>query len=272
MGIPIVAGRGFTERDAAGAPGVAVVSETFARRYLTHANPVGHHIRVFESDGSLEIVGVAKDLKEGSLRDERGTAVMYVPITQAGVAGIKTSHTYYPMCWVIRADRIGPGLAASVREQVRAVDARQPFSSFATMDVVKAQSMRAETFQMTLLSVLAGLGLALAIAGIYGIVSYSVAQHTREFGIRMALGASRGRILRAVVGQGVTLGAGGVLAGVVLALAVTRLLRDFVYGVSTLDVATFVAVGAALVVVAVAASLVPALRAVRLNPVSALRE
>jgi putative ABC transport system permease protein len=272
MGIPIVAGRGFTPGDSAGAAAVAVVSEQFARRYLKNTNPIGHHIRVFTSDGSLEIVGVAKDLKEGSLRDEGGTAVMYVPITQANIAGIKTSHTYFPMSWVVRAGRTSPELVARIREEVRAVDGKQPFSSFATMEAVKARSMRDETFQMMLLTVLAGLGLALAMAGIYGLVSYGVAQHTREFGIRMALGASRGRILRAVVGQGVVLGAVGVAAGTAMAIGLTRLLEDFVYGVSTIDAPTFLVVGAALIVVAVVASLLPALRAVRLNPVSALRE
>src|SRR5262249_4669127 len=155
---------------------------------------------------------------------------------------------------------IGPGLVAAIRDEVRVVDAKQPFSSFATMAEVKERSIREETFQMTLMSVLAGLGLALAVAGVYGIISDSVAQHTREIGIRMALGASRARILRSVVGQGLVLGVAGVSVGSVAALGLTRLLADFVYGVSTLDVPTFAVVAVSLVAVALAASLVPAFR------------
>jgi ABC-type antimicrobial peptide transport system permease subunit len=140
------------------------------------------------------------------------------------------------------------------------------------MEDVKALAMEAETFQMTLATTFAVLGLVLAAAGIYGLIAYSVAQRTREFGIRMTLGATRRRILAGVVRQGALLAVAGVLVGVVAAAILTRTLQQFVFGVSTLDVATFVAVGLLLVLVAVAASVVPAMRAVRLNPLSALRE
>ena len=125
---------------------------------------------------------------------------------------------------------------------------------------------------MTLLGVLAGIGLVLASAGIYGLVAYSVAQRTRELGIRMALGVSRPRILRPILIQGVLLAAGGVAAGAAAALAATRVLKNFVWGVSTLDPPTFIATGVLLIAVALAASVVPAIRAVRLNPVEALRQ
>jgi len=271
MGIPIVSGRGFSEEDRAGAPPVAVVSERFAKRYIKDKNPIGHHIRVFKSDGAIEIVGVAKDLAESGLV-ESPIPVMYVPVTQANIAGIRTSHTYFPMSWVVRAGNSGPEMIRQIREAVRALDPKQPFSAFITMDEIKADAMSDETFQMTLLTIFAGIGLLLAAAGIYGLIAYSVTQRTREFGIRMALGATSDRILRSVVGQGATLGAIGVAVGVVAAVALTRTLRTFVYGVSTLDPLTFVSVGALLLAVAAAASLIPALRAVRLNPTSALRE
>ena len=137
---------------------------------------------------------------------------------------------------------------------------------------VKADAMSDQTFQMTLLTVLAGVGLILATAGIYGLIAYSVAQRTREFGIRMALGAPRDRIVRAVLLQGAALGAAGVVVGLAGAFALTRTLRNFVYGVSTLDPATFAAVSVLLVIVASVASVAPALRAIRLNPTTALRE
>lgn len=271
LGIRIVAGRGFDERDRGNAAPVAVVSEQFARKYLKGVNPIGHHIRVFDTDSPMEIVGVAQDLREQGLVGEVPT-VMYVPVGQANIAGIKTSHTYFPMNWVVRADNVGLGLVRQIREEVRSLDPKQPFSSFTTMDEVKAGFVEDQLFQMTLLGGFAIIGLLLASAGIYGLVAYSVTQRTREFGIRMALGASRDRILRSVVKQGAVLAGAGVAVGLVAAAALTRLLQNFVYGVSTLDPLTFATVAILLVVVSVLASLVPALRAVRLNPVSALRE
>ncbi len=271
MRIPIVSGRGFQDGDRAGAAPVAVVSEQFARKFLKGVNPLGHHIRVFKDDGAIEVVGVAKDLSESGLV-EPPIPVMYVPVIQANIAGIRASHTYYPMSWVVRANNTGPDMIRRIREELRAVDPKQPVSTFVTMEEVKADAMSDQTFQMTLLVVLAGVGLVLATAGIYGLIAYSVAQRTREFGIRMALGATRDRIVRAVLFEGATLGLIGVGVGLVGALAFTRTLHNFVYGVSTLDPVTFAAVSVLLVVVSSIASVVPALRAVRLNPTTALRE
>jgi putative ABC transport system permease protein len=271
MRIPIVSGRGFQEGDHAGAPPIAVVSEQFARKFLKGVNALGHHIRVFKDDGAIEIVGVAKDLSERGLV-EPPIPVMYVPVTQANISGIRASHTYYPMSWVVRASNTGPELIRRIREQLRTVDPKQPVSTFVTMEEVKAEAVSDQRFQMTLLAVLAGVGLMLATAGIYGLIAYSVAQRTREFGIRIALGATRDRIMRAVLLQGAALGAMGVGLGLAGALAFTRTLRNFVYGVSTLDPATFGAVSVLLILVASVASVVPALRAVRLNPTTALRE
>jgi ABC-type antimicrobial peptide transport system permease subunit len=172
----------------------------------------------------------------------------------------------------VRADSPGAALRRQIEEEIRAIDPRQPFSGFRTMEETKMQSMAVERFQMTLLGIFAVIGLLLATAGIYGLVAYSVNQRTREFGIRVALGASANRILRAVVGQGILLATAGVAVGTVAAVFATRVLRRFVWEVSTLDPATYIVVGTALIAVAVIASLVPALRAVRLNPVTALRE
>jgi len=238
---------------------------------LKNTNPLGHHIRVFRDDGSIEIVGVAKNLRERRLT-AGPIPLMYVPITQANIAGIRASHTYFPMSWVVRTQAAGPEIIGAIREAMRTTDPRQPFSAFVTMDDVKSSSMTSETFQMKLLSGLAGLGLLLAVAGIYGLVAYMVAERGREFGIRMALGATRGRILQHVLRQGAVLASIGVVIGAGGALALNRTLKDFVYGVSTVDPFTFILVGLLLVGAACVASLVPALRAVRLTPVSALRE
>ncbi len=271
MRIPLLSGRGFNAGDRQGAPPVTVVNEEFARRYLKGVNPIGHHVRVFRDDGSLEIVGVARNLREGRITG-RPIPLMYVPITQANIAGIRASHTYFPMSWVVRTTAPTADTIRDIREAMRATDARQPFSAFATMDEVKAASMSDQTFQMTLLSGLAAIGLLLAFAGIYGLMAYLVAQRSREFGIRLALGASRSRILKGVLRQGIGLASIGAVVGIGASLALNRSLQNFVYGVSTLDPVTYGAVAVLLITAAAVASFVPALRAVRLNPVAALRD
>ena len=272
MGIRLVAGRGFAESDRAGAPPVAVVNEAFARHFFKNTNPLGHHIGMWKTDESIEVVGVAKDLREGGDLTGPPVAIMYVPVTQANMKWIRASHTYFPMSWVVRSSHTGAETIRQIREAVRTIDPKQPFSSFVTMEDIKAKSMADQTFQMTLLTGLAGIGLALAFAGIYGLIAYTVAQRTRELGIRIALGATRGRILRGVLREGTILATTGVVTGVACGVVCTRALQNYVYGVSTLDPVTFVSVGALLIAVAAVASLVPAIRAVRLNPTTALRE
>ena len=271
MGIPIVAGRAFTTQDRAGAPPIAVVNEAFVTTYLKGTTGLGYHIRNYDSDGSIEIVGVARDVREGGLR-RRVPPLMYVPISQANEAGIRSSHTYFPMSWVVRASDGAGDLESTMREAIRAVDPRQPFSAFATMDQVKANAVAGERRQMSLLAGLAGVGLLLAAAGIYGLIAYSVAQRTREIGLRVALGATRGRILRSIVWTGTLTACIGVAIGLAGSLALSRTLQGFVWGVSTVHVPTLAAVSALLLAVSIVATLVPAIRAVRLNPIAALRE
>ena len=269
--IRVVAGRGITDADRAGAPPVVVVSEEFARRFFKGSTALGRHVRVFDADGSMEIVGIVKDLKEGGLKG-RPIPVMYVPMAQAHAAAIRTTHSYFQVSWVVRADDPGPALVRQIEESIRTLDPRQPFSSFRTMEQVKSQAVATERFQMTLLTTFAGIGLLLAAAGVYGLLAYTVAQRTREFGIRLALGASRTRLLRSVVWGGAVLALIGIALGTVAALAATRTLQNFVWHVSTVDPVTYITVAVVLVVVAGAASVVPALRAVRLNPTTVLRE
>jgi putative ABC transport system permease protein len=271
MGIPIVTGRPFDDRDRAGTPRVAVVSQEFARQFFGDANPVGHHIRVFDREAPMQIVGVAKDVREQGLVGPL-PAVMYVPVAQAHQPALEITHSYFPTVWVVRTSRPAPDLAAAMREAIRQIDPQQPFTLFRTMDEVKALQFQREQFQMTLFALLGGIGLLLAAAGIYGLVSYSVAQRTREYGIRIALGATSGRILRSVLVQGAVLAVAGVVIGLLVARFATQTLQGFLYGVGTLDPWTFAVVGALLIAVATLASFVPGLRAVRLNPTTALRE
>jgi ABC-type antimicrobial peptide transport system permease subunit len=197
---------------------------------------------------------------------------MYVPVAQTHAAAIRTTHSYFQVSWVVRADSPGASLNSQIDHAIRSVDPRQPFSAFRTMDEVKNRAVATERFQMTLLTAFAAVGLLLAAAGIYGLLAYTVSQRTREFGIRMALGATRARILRSVIGSGAGLAITGVAVGTVAALAATRTLQGFVWNVSTVHPPTFITVAVVLIAVAAAASLLPALRAVRLDPVKALRE
>jgi putative ABC transport system permease protein len=272
MGIPLVSGRGFVDSDRAGAPPVAVVNEAFARHFFKNTTPIGHHIGMWKTDESIEVVGVVRDLREGGDLTGPPVAIMYVPVTQANMKWIRASHTYFPMSWVVRSTNTGAETIRQIREAMRKVDSKQPFSSFATMEDIKATSMADQTFQMTLLTSLAAIGVVLAVAGIYGLIAYTVTQRTRELGIRIALGATRGRILRGVLREGAVLATTGVVIGLACGVVCTRALRNYVYGVSTLDPVTFASVGVLLIGVATVASLVPAIRAVRLNPTTALRE
>ena len=271
LGVRLVAGRGLLPSDRPGTPRVTVISEAFASRYFKDSNPLGRQITVFSADGPIEIVGVVKDLREHGLAGPI-PPVMYVPVAQASDAEIRTSHTYFQSHWVVRASNITPDLTRRIREELRALDPRQPVTSIRSMNENKARAMATETFQATLLTAFATVGLLLAAAGIYGLIAYSVAQRTREFGIRLALGATRRRILFGVLRQAGLLAVAGIAAGILAALVLRRTLQSLVVDLATIDVATVAVVAALLFVVALLASIVPAVRAVRLNPVAALRE
>ncbi len=271
MRIRVVSGRGFNEADRAGAPPVTVVSEEFEREFFKSGSALGRHVRIWNADGAMEIVGVVKDLKESGLK-RPPQPVMYVPAAQLHAAAAGTTHSYFQVNWVVRADNPGPFLAQQIAEEIRKIDPRQPFSTLRTMEQVKSASVAVERFQMTLLTVFGSVGLLLAAAGIYGLVAYTVAQRTRELGIRMALGATRQSILGSVLWSGTLLAVVGTTIGVLAGVWLSKLLRGFVWGVSTLDAATFVAVPVVLMLVAVASTFVPALRVLRLSPVAALRK
>jgi putative ABC transport system permease protein len=267
----VLQGRGLDERDTASAPRVAVVSEQFVRDHYRGTNPIGQRFTVFKADGPIEIVGVARDLREAGLTGQV-PSVMYVPVAQASDAGVGVTHGYFPISWVVRASSLTPELVAHVREELRAIAPRQPVTAIRSMDEIKARAMATETFQMTLLTAFGAIGLLLAAAGIYGLIAYSVAQRAREFGIRMALGAGRRSILLAVLRQGALMAAAGIVAGTLASMLLTRSLQSFIVDVSTLDASTFVVVALLLMAVAVAASLIPAVRATRLDPVTTLRQ
>ena len=263
MGIPILKGRGFTERDDASAPQVALINETLARKFFPGENPIGKRIGMnWKSEGWQEVIGVVGDVRHDGL-DLPLFPTVYVPYRQAIDPG---------MVLVVRAKNHDPlQLAGAVRAQVHAIDPNQPISSLRTMDEVASASVAPRRFSTVLLGAFAGLALFLASLGIYGVIAYSVTQRTHEIGIRMALGARRADVLRLVIGQGLRPVGLGLLAGLLTAVPLTRLLSGLLFGVGATDPWTFAGIPLLLASVGLLACYFPARRAARVDPLTALR-
>ncbi|HUF25621.1 MAG TPA: ABC transporter permease [Gemmatimonadaceae bacterium] len=261
MGIPLVRGRGFTATDREGAPGVVLVSEALAHRYWPGEDPIGRRIRGPGDSAWETIIGVVADTKSGSLADETVSA-MYRSMRQRGVR--ETS-------LVIATTADAGTIAANLRQIVASVDPNTPVDDIRPMQQRIDASAAQPRFTTLLLALFAAVALTLGAVGIYGVIAYAVGQRTHEIGVRMALGAHSGDVLRLVVRQGLTLAVAGVLIGVPAALAATRVLEGLLFGVRTTDAVTFVAIPALLLVVAALASWLPARRATGIDPMRALR-
>jgi putative ABC transport system permease protein len=266
LGVPLLAGRTFTEGDAAGAPPVVVINRSLARHLFGDANPLGKRLATCVGGTQAapvwhEVVGVVGDVHANGLRDDIRDEV-YFPYGQFVQPG---------MWIVVRGAVPVTSLTASIRRAVSDVDPLLALSGVRTMDEVIARSLASSRFTTTLFVLLGLTGLVLATVGIYGVIAYFVTQRSREIGIRMALGADARRVLRMVVRQGVWLAALGVAIGVVVAWGVTRGLTSQLYGVGVRDPLTFASVAGLLLLVAGVASWVPARRATRVNPTAAVR-
>jgi putative ABC transport system permease protein len=260
--IPLVQGRFFREQDAADAPHVAIINQAFARRYFPNENPIGKRVGFnWEIQGLQEIVGVIGDVKHDGLADPV-RAELYVPYSQRPDQDFQI---------VMRTKTDPASLVSEARAAVLAVDQSQPINSVETMDAIVSHSLTDQRTAMWLLAAFAGLALVLTAVGIYGVISYSVSQRTREIGLRMALGAQRGDVMQHVVREGMALVLWGVGIGLAVGLAVTRVLASQIYGVSPRDPLTFAAVAALLAGVALGACYVPARRATLVDPTVALR-
>lgn len=262
MGIPMLNGRDFTAQDNEGAPLAAIISESVARRYFGGQDPLGQRVSFRGAQGPWsEIIGVVRNSKYRTL-GENPRPLVYVPLAQNHETG---------MALHVRTKVDPTSLAASMRREIQALDPNLPVTNLQPLSQVVAESLFAARMGATLLAIFGSLALLLAAIGLYGVMSYSVSRRTREIGIRIALGAGKGNVLRLVLKEGLTLVGGGVAAGLLIAAAATRLLTSFLYGVSPLDAMTFAAIPLVLGLVALLASYLPARRAAKVDPMIALR-
>jgi predicted permease len=265
VGMPVLRGRGIEESDRAGAPPVLVVNQTFVRRWFGGADPIGRRIRLGKLTGDFPwatIVGVVGDVRAYGLHAPP-MPEMYWPVAQ-----IRNTPA---LAMVVRTQGDPGALAGSVRAAIAEIDPAQPIYGLQTLEQLVDASLGQRRFTLTLMIVFGLIALALAAVGIYGVMAYTVAQRTREIGIRVALGAQPAGVVRLVLGEGMKLVALGVAIGTASALAVTRIAASLLYGVSAADTTTYLAIAAVLSAVGLVAIVLPALRATRVDPVRALR-
>jgi putative ABC transport system permease protein len=269
LGIPLLRGRVFDQRDNQRTPKVAVVNEIAARRYWPGENPIGKRVLsgLDENEWST-IIGVVGDVKHIGL-DAGTDPEMYYHYLQ--VPALAMNLTEGTVALVIRTSADPAGMTSSVRREIRTLDASLPVFNVQTMQELVYGSVAQPRFRTFLISMFAGLALVLAALGLYGVVAYSVSQRTTELGIRMALGAQPGSILKLVVFRATGLAAIGLVIGIAATLAGTRVVSRFLFGVSTTDPVTLGITCLIILLVAITASLVPALRAAKVDPAIALR-
>jgi putative ABC transport system permease protein len=267
-GIPLLSGRTFEPRELEeGAAGVAVINEALARRLFSGSDALGRVVRIPNPRRKGEpglpkvVVGVAASVKQRGLASA-DVPMLYVPDNKVGTGSIAL---------VVRTRTDPAAVAAAVRRTVRAADPAAAVTRVSTTGQIVARSLAGRRFATALVSAFAALGVALVAVGLYGVMSYAVAQRTREIGVRMALGAARGAVIRLVLGEGMLLAGVGAAAGVVIACACARAAGGLLFGVSPADPATLAAVATLVCAVALAACAVPARRATRIEPLAALR-
>ncbi len=272
--IPMLRGRDFRPGDGPKAAPVAIVNQAFAKQYLSKQEPLGSHLAMV--GGNREIVGLVGDVQETANWGEFGplgtVPMVYIPASQTEDEYLRMIHRWFSPNWVVRYSGSPGGLIPRIAQTASAVDPLLPIANFRTLNELRSLSLGQQRFQATLLATLSGLALLLAVVGLYGLMSQSVIERTRELGIRLALGSTVPRAIRDAAIPGISLALAGVAAGCVIAALSVRVLRHLLWGVSTTDPVTFLSVAAGLVVVAALATLIPALRITRLNPADTLRD
>jgi putative ABC transport system permease protein len=274
--IPMLRGRAFSINDSAKSAPVLIVNEAFARKYFPKENPIGQRVTIGEGigpefmDATREVVGISGSAREFGLNRD-APPIMYVPQAQVKDSLTALTNNILPVAWVVGTEMDPMLVANAVRREVTAVDSAQAVFDFRPMSQVLDKALANTRFILLLLSLFAGVALALAAIGIYGVMSYTVEQRTQEIGIRIALGAGRGDVQALVVRHGMLLAAIGVGIGLAAAFGLTRVLSALLFGVKATDPLTFAAVALALSAVALLATWIPARRATRVDPLIALR-
>jgi putative ABC transport system permease protein len=265
MGLPIMRGRAFNGQDREGSTKVAILTEAAVRKFFPGENPIGRRIVLgWTSDGDQrggEVVGVAKDFKQSTL-DRDADPQIFIPFDQAPLGSMSV---------ILRSSADPAAVISAARSQVREVDPNLPLFKLQTMEDLVSASVSQPRFYMLLLGGFAAVALLMAAIGMYGVIAYGVSQRSQEIGVRMALGATRDRVVRMVLRQGLVLALLGAVAGVAGALFATRGMRSLLFGVSAGDPAIYMGVAAVLVLVAALACWLPARRAARTEPQMALR-
>jgi predicted permease len=269
MQVPLVRGRFFSDSDVDGKEPVAIIDEATARRYWTDRDPIGRRLRFGQDPAASRltqpwrtVVGIVKDIKQDGL-DLNGIPHIYVPVYQYPGRSLNIA---------LRTSLPTATLEPQIRREIQSIDPGLPVFDVVSMSEVVDRSLASRRFSADLVSGFAGLALVLASIGIYGLLAYMVGQRSREIGLRMALGARRGDILRLILGKGFALAVVGILAGVVFAASGASAMASLLYGVRPHDPAVFLAVVLLLLAVAVLASYIPARRAAKVDPMTALRE
>jgi putative ABC transport system permease protein len=259
--IPLLQGRQFTVHDKKDAPLVIVINDILAARIWPGQDPIGKRLRVGFEREQREVIGVVGSIKQTAL-DARARPAMYMPHAQAPTNGLTV---------LVQTTGEPLAMAAAVREQVRAIDKDVPVTHVQTMEKVLGASVAQPRFSMLLVGLFAGLALVLSTVGIYGVMAYSVSRRAHEIGVRMALGAGAGQVLKLVLKDGMSLAFAGIAVGLLGAFALTRLMASLLFGISAKDPLTFASVAAFLAVVALLACYIPARRATKVDPLIALR-
>ena len=265
--VPLMSGRAFTESDNEHAPHVAVISESAARVLFPGRDPRGELLRANGSD--WQVVGVCGDVK--SYLDQPAQPTIYVPVPQMSFPAMRVFANWFATDILVRTSADPLVLSHTIEQRLESIDPSIGIGHIRTMEQIRSGAVAMRQFDMTLLSVFAGLALLLATIGIYGVVAYTVTQRTHEIGVRVALGAKHGDILRLVLTRGMALAGSGVVLGIAGALALTRLLERYLYGVKATDPMAFAATTLLLVAVALLACCIPARRAANVDPMVALR-
>ena len=261
MRVPLRAGRTFRAGDQAQSPPVVIVNESFARQYWPNANPLDQHVTVGRRPVPAQVVGVAADVKNKGLQQET-QAQLYLPFSQL---------PWSSMNLILRTDATPQSVIGAVRAQIAAIDPDQPLTDVQSVDELIDSARAQPRFLLLVVGAFAGLALVLAVIGIYGVLSFSVAQRRQEFGVRMAMGADREAILAVVLRHGFLLALLGVSLGTGAAFFLARLMAGMLYKTGGRDPVTFIAAPVLLLAVATLASYLPARRATRVNPIDALR-